>query len=587
MKIKKSNIFRTLAAAVAIIILTALSASAAELEFVLINTPVSYTGLEAPGYTFKSSSLNITDDVGAMVFNISIALPLEGDDPTWNDWCGEAVAVTANGETKYYDFGGAQVGWGVDFNGDGEADTGGVGTDSWAGTAANGTCTVTLPINASDFSVDFYDNCWDTATDIPHYIINSAAIIYGSVEATETIDINEEITFSGADGAQPAYSRSFTTDNDLAAAVFNISINLPLEGDPSWNDWCGEAMAVTSNFETKYYDFGGAQVSWGADIDGDGEADTGGVGTDSWAGTAENGSISVVVPLSGKEFSVSFYDNCWDTVEGAHFTINSATLVYGAIAAGGDNDDKQVEPKSIPPFNANGSYNVFLGIQSKSYTFRNAWADESYGASGKDWANQPIGNNFFGLTGWDGGDAVVKNGLFTDVEIKGNGTYRVELNDYDFGDDDSLNLLFLSTDIPLEGNNITFKNVAVFIGGSKKYTFDKGFVPGVDNTEAKDYYEVHCINIWSEDLGGADGLFGYVLSAPGPIALEFTVEGFAYDKAEEGDVIEPAPANTPTVTASDTASAESVFPVWLIIVIIVGVIAIIVIVVMSAMKSKK
>ena len=44
--------------------------------------------------------------------------------------------------------------------------------------------------------------------------------------------------------------------------VFNISIDLPAEGEPNWNDWCGEVLAVRAGDKTTYYDFGGAQVGW-------------------------------------------------------------------------------------------------------------------------------------------------------------------------------------------------------------------------------------------------------------------------------------------------------------------------------------
>jgi len=209
-----------------------------------------------------------------------------------------------------------------------------------------------------------------------------------------------------------------------------------------------------------------------------------------------------------------------------------------------------------PDFDPNGAYNAYLGVQSQNFIFRNAWADASYGEGGGEWANQGIGNNFFGLTGWDANNAVKKDGVFTDAKIAGNGTYIITLEDYDFGDDEFFNLLFISSDIPLKGDNVKFTDVKVKMNNRTVYTFDNGYVVGIDNNEQRDYYEVQCINIWSADLGGDEGLFGYVMPSGGPISIEFTVSGFAYDKQEEAPVA-PAAEETSGETPSGSESSST------------------------------
>jgi len=603
---KSKNLFKALfAIALALVFISSgkasVSADVAGRETVQINKSLSYTGTAAPGYTFESSMLSKQETVGAMVFNISIDLPAEGD-VSWNDWCGEAVAVRAGDTTKYYDFGGAQVSWGVDFTGDEQADTSGVGSASWVGTAANGTITVAVPVNAAEFAIDFYDNCWDSATDITHYTINSATAIYGTVEATELVNIGQEITFSGT--AAPAYTFSnanLSTSGNVAAVAFNLSVKLPAEGDVSWNDWCGGAVAVKAGDNASYYDFGGAQVSWGVDLTGDEQADTTGVGTASWVGTAENRSLSLVVPVNAEEFTIEIYDNCWDSAADIpHLVINSATALFGSVTAAAEEPveeapaEEPAEP-AVPAFDPNGTYHAYLGIQSASYTFRNAWEDAAYGANGTSWANTNIGNNFNGLTGWDGGDAVKRDGVFHDVEIKGNGTYTVKLTDFDFGSDESLNLLFVSTDIPLEGTPVTFSNVKVKFDGNTKYTFETPVIPGIDSKEDYKYYQLQCINIWNTDkLGGKDGLFGYVMPR-NTIEIEFTVSGFAYDKVEEP--AEEAPAEeTPKVEPTEapakteetkTDEAKEGGTNWALIAGIVVAVIIVVVVVVLVVKNKK
>ncbi|MBO5175815.1 MAG: PT domain-containing protein [Lachnospiraceae bacterium] len=362
--------FAGLLAFVMVFAMTAVAAPAKEVraaatgtETVAINAPVSYTGTAAPGYTFDSASLANGGLVGAMVFNITIDLPLEGD-VAWNDWCGEVLAVNANGETKYYDFGGKSVTWGTDFNSDNTPETTGAGTESWVGsvTAAR-TLTVTVPVNAEEFTIDFYDNCWDSATDIPHYTIQSGTAVYGEIANMETVAVDQKVTYTGTAASGYTFdSAVLESEGTVAAAVFNISIDLPLEGDVAWNDWCGEAAKVTVDGNEKYYDFGGKSVTWGTDFNSDNTPETTGAGTDSWVGSAENLSISAVFPVEGEEFTVDFYDNCWDSaLDLSHYTINSATVLYRPAMV--------VEAPEFVTINAPVSY---TGLTAPGYTFDSA-----------------------------------------------------------------------------------------------------------------------------------------------------------------------------------------------------------------------
>lgn len=562
-------------------------------ENVAIGQSVSYTGTKQSGYTFDSSVLSSKETVGAMVFNIHIDLPSEGD-VSWNDWCGEAAAVTVGDEVRYYDFGGAQVGWGTDMTGDDNPDTTGVGSASWVGTASNGTCTVVIPVNAIDFKVDFYDNCWDTAADISHFTINSATALYGETASVEFVDVAQELSYTGleADKAYTFANDKLTTKGNVSAVVINMSVALPMEGDVSWNDWCGEAATVTVGDQVQYYDFGGAQVGWGTDVTKDDTPDTTGVGTASWIGTAELGALSIVVPVNAEEFTIALYDNCWDTAADVpHFKINQAIAVYGTVTEAAPEPTATPEPeKNIPAFDANGTYHAYLGIQSASYIFRNPWNDEGFGIEGTSWETGTIGNNFNGLTGWDNNLTVKKDGTFTDCEIAGNGTYEVGISAFDFGNDQKLNTLFVSTDIPLEGTPVKITDVKVIMNDSTKYTFDNGIIAGVDTDDDKDYYEVHCINIWNKtNLGGENGLFSYALPLDS-IKIRFTVSGFAYDKAAE-EVSTPAaedkttqpeakPADSKTVETEDNHTA-------VIVIVIILCVAAAAAVVFVVMKKKK
>lgn len=220
---------------------------------------------------------------------------------------------------------------------------------------------------------------------------------------------------------------------------------------------------------------------------------------------------------------------------------------------------------AIPASADEVSYHAYLGVQSASYTFRNAWNDATYGQG----VTSDDGMVYFDqLTGWEnpGNIAVNKGGVFTDAEITGDGTYSVSVTDFDFGEDETLNLLFVSTDIPLDAG-ITISDLKVIMDGNTKYTFDEAYL----NPDDKEYVSPMCINIWNEDLGKQDGLFGYMMPTDS-IELQFTVSGTGVEAettaAETEEVTEAETTEevteaiteaetTEAVTEADTEAAET------------------------------
>ncbi|MCI5751160.1 MAG: hypothetical protein MR038_01575 [Oscillospiraceae bacterium] len=204
-------------------------------------------------------------------------------------------------------------------------------------------------------------------------------------------------------------------------------------------------------------------------------------------------------------------------------------------------------------------YNAYIGVQSASFSFRNAWNEPSYGkgVTGDD------GMVYFDqITGWDGPTAISKGGVFTDAQITGDGTYSVSVTDFDFGEDESLNLLFVSTDIPLDAG-VSITDVKVILDGNAKYTFDEAFL----SPDELEYVQPMMINIWNSDLGGEDGLFGYTMPQDS-IEIQFTVSGMgaasdaADDSVEEAidsdiETTEDAPASDETTTPAATGNASA------------------------------
>lgn len=190
-----------------------------------------------------------------------------------------------------------------------------------------------------------------------------------------------------------------------------------------------------------------------------------------------------------------------------------------------------------------GTYHAYIGVQTQNFMFRNAYDDATYGYGivaddGTVWFDQ--------ITAWDGPTAVNKPTTFNDVEIAGNGSYTVSMSDFDLGDEEYFNLLFVSTDIPLN-DTIKVTDVKIKMDGKTCHTFDEAFM----DPDAKVMMKWLAINIWNNDLGGKDGLFGYMMPTK-DIEISFNISGFNYDKAAE-----EVPEETAAVTEAETTAAPT------------------------------
>lgn len=131
----------------------------------------AYIDAQSPSYTYE-----VTDDVTSVKADVTILMPLEGD-TAWNDWCGQGVKVTnADGSVEYYQWGGASVTWGADFNGDKEEDcAGGVDGDHWLGTVADGKVTLDIPVAGAGSKIEFVVMSWDSYADAQYNVAIASA----------------------------------------------------------------------------------------------------------------------------------------------------------------------------------------------------------------------------------------------------------------------------------------------------------------------------------------------------------------------------------------------------------------------------
>lgn len=125
--------------------------------------------------------------------------------------------------------------------------------------------------------------------------------------------VQTKAEIAAVNSKEPSYT--YTVKGDIDTLKVDVVVS-PNEEDKSfeWNDWCGAGVIVKNpDGTTKYYQWGGAQVSWGWDATGDKEPDSiDGVKGETWVGTvsAEDRSGQLSIPVV-KGSVVEFYCLSW------------------------------------------------------------------------------------------------------------------------------------------------------------------------------------------------------------------------------------------------------------------------------------
>ena len=276
-----------------------------------------------------------------------------------------------------------------------------------------------------------------------------------------------------------------------------------------------------------------------------------------------------------------------DASSGSGFKVQSMEVTFTVsnfgVSAGGTDAGEAAGTSDV---DLDGTYNAYIGFQSPSYSFRNAFDDATYGRD-TEYFNQ--------ITGWDASNnAITLPGTLTDTEIAGNGTYTISANGIEFSADDfasqdHMNLIFISTDIPNTGA-ITISDIKLNINGR-----DVSCNPIV-SPDSIDYLNMLIQNIWNDDVAS----IGYYDVPVTDISITFTVSGFNYDNpdatgettdaAAEEETVSEAPAEeaseTPSLDASAETSTSGTSPV-VVVVIVVVVVAVVAGVVVVLKKKKE
>lgn len=231
--------------------------------------------------------------------------------------------------------------------------------------------------------------------------------------------------------------------------------------------------------------------------------------------------------------------------------------------AGGEAPAEEEAPAN--EFDPNGTYHAYLGVQTPTWIFRNSYDDATYG---KD-------SGCFDQLGFVDGDWIAQGGTFTDVEITGNGTYTVSLTGYDFsgqfdgaailGDEGLFNLLFVSTDLPVN-DEVVISNVVLKMDGKTITELESAFL----DPDSKTVQKVLLANIWNKEITALP----YYAAPTQSIEVSFDVSGFANDAVQAEPEATEAPSTDAAAEATEAPAESSGSNTGLIIGIVVAVVVV-------------
>ncbi len=194
---------------------------------------------------------------------------------------------------------------------------------------------------------------------------------------------------------------------------------------------------------------------------------------------------------------------------------DEARVTFKVVMEEGTAPTPTTEPSTAPA----NSYNVYLGYQTNTYAFRDAWDNDTYGLNSKelDYKSE-VGS-------WKDGDLVKTKVDIQDAKIDHNGTYTVSISGMDLtaADSETYNMIFLSTDVPIGMKDLKFTDVSLSVDGGTPVTYAKELPIKPDSS--KKYYFYLLINDANYGEAAAEHKTADVGMAKKSISVTFTVSG--------------------------------------------------------------
>ncbi|HPP35975.1 MAG TPA: hypothetical protein PK767_06990 [Clostridiales bacterium] len=225
------------------------------------------------------------------------------------------------------------------------------------------------------------------------------------------------------------------------------------------------------------------------------------------------------LPDNARSYDKKLDDASWKIVDPAAFA-NVETLEIEFAFIRGERPKKEKDADIDIDAALAADYNAYFGIQTESYIFRNAWNEKNYGKET---------DYFTHLTGWDSdNNAVDYGGTLKDAAVTGNGTYTVgvDLGPMGLGSDQTIRMLYVSTDIPsvlVDKGYVTISDVKTSIDGGKAQT---AFTVNTDG----DYVQIDILNEYTST--GTEAI-SYKMPTKS-VTITFTVSGLSKDAGSAG-----------------------------------------------------
>ncbi|MCM1307352.1 MAG: hypothetical protein NC223_02000 [Butyrivibrio sp.] len=283
-------------------------------------------------------------------------------------------------------------------------------------------------------------------------------------------------------------------------------------------------------------------------------------------------------------------------------TLNSISTEEPEAPTGEDESGEDEPAAAFDPSSDEYIAQMYVQVDG-SWVFRNQWAEENYGGiTDYQYADQLSDVQ-------DTANPVPHDGTFTDVVLKGNGTYTLSLENPDFTNGSGtegtkFNLIGISTNMPASAADVikvTDMTIQVNDSAMLKYTYPEAYLDeeGLKNTG---YLNVLGANSYNSDAEMADckAIFCDAANWPGQVSkitITFTISGFDHDApAGGGDETDAANGETKAddgATKADSSSSDKKddskggLPTGAIIGIIAGVVLVVVVVVVVVTSKKK
>lgn len=213
----------------------------------------------------------------------------------------------------------------------------------------------------------------------------------------------------------------------------------------------------------------------------------------------------------------------------------SAAMVVSLGSAAGVSKASAEETTETTETTAKHTYHAYLGFQAagdKDWLFRNAIEDESNGINTK---------NYDYLTQYNGSDSGKHDASITNAEITQDGTYTVTIDGMDLSAQNTMNMAFITTDIPTSMKGVEFTNVKYSIDGEVVATQDKG----VQKYDNKDHYMMMSVCMYGNPTNKINESISTKLPSKS-LSITFDVKGVDFDKSYTAETVGLAKGSTVT-----------------------------------------